>query len=150
MNISRAGVMLLILVTAALASEPVLSRGGSGLGGRSGHHSGAGTWAQHSGVRQRGRLRIFVGGVVGAPAFWPWWDYPPYVYAPDPVYYIEQGDETVPPAAEWLYCPALSTYFPYIMECPGGWQRVAPQLPSGEISPPLQVTPDVPNGPASS
>ncbi|HEY0338865.1 MAG TPA: hypothetical protein VGC70_16100, partial [Burkholderiales bacterium] len=80
MNISRAGSVLLIVLAAALVSEPVLARGKGGSGGgRSGHHSGAGRSAHHSG--HHARLPVFGGGVVAAPAFWPWWNYPAYQLA---------------------------------------------------------------------
>jgi hypothetical protein len=35
-----------------------------------------------------------------------------------------------PPSGWWYFCPGAGTYYPYIRECPGGWQRVAPQPPS--------------------
>ncbi|MGZ5153723.1 MAG: hypothetical protein ACXWC5_27185, partial [Burkholderiales bacterium] len=79
MKISRAGWLLLTVVMAALAAEPVMARGKGGSGGgRGGHHSGARS-GQHSGAHHHGVSRLFVGGVVAAPAFWPWWDYPAYV-----------------------------------------------------------------------
>jgi hypothetical protein len=134
MNISRAGSVLLIVLAAALVSEPVLARGKGGSGGgRSGHHSGAGRSAHHSG--HHARSPIFGGGLVAAPAFWPWWNYPAYqlagAYPAAPLYYIEQGDEAAAPGGEWLYCDGANAYFPYVIECPGGWQRVAPQVPAG-------------------
>jgi hypothetical protein len=136
MKTSKAGLVLLTLVAAALASEPVLARGKGGSGGgRSGHHSGAARSGHHSGVHQHGSSRLFVGGVVAAPAFWPWWGYPGYrvagVYPAEPVYYIEQGDQTAPPQGEWLYCRSANAYFPYVAECAAGWERVAPQVPPG-------------------
>jgi len=27
----------------------------------------------------------------------------------------------------WYYCAESKTYYPYVKECPGGWQRVTPQ-----------------------
>ncbi|MDB5926907.1 MAG: hypothetical protein JWN13_5843 [Betaproteobacteria bacterium] len=137
MKFSRAGWVLLTVVTAVLASEPVLARGhgGSGGGGRSGHHSGAARAGHPSGVRHHGTSRLFVGGVAAAPALWPWWDYPGYrvagVYPGEPVYYIEQNDPGEQPQGEWLYCRPANAYFPYVAECATGWERVAPQLPPG-------------------
>jgi hypothetical protein len=134
MNVSTAGLVLVIVVAATLASEPVLARGKGGSGGgRSGHHSGAGRSAHHSGVHHQ--ARIYAGGLVAAPAFWPWWNYPAYqlagAYPAAPLYYIEQSDEAAAPAGEWLYCDGANAYFPYVIECPGGWRRVSPQVPSG-------------------
>jgi hypothetical protein len=30
----------------------------------------------------------------------------------------------------WYFCPGANGYYPYVRECPGGWQRVSPQPPS--------------------
>ena len=27
----------------------------------------------------------------------------------------------------WYYCESSDGYYPYVKECPGGWQRVAPR-----------------------
>jgi len=81
-----------------------------------------------------------VGVFVGAPAFW----YPPYYYPPyyppvvavpsSPPTYIEREDAQEAPAPTqsnwWYYCASAQAYFPYVKECPAGWQRVAPQPPS--------------------
>ena len=29
----------------------------------------------------------------------------------------------------WYYCKAAQKYYPYVSECPSGWQRVSPQPP---------------------
>lgn len=90
-----------------------------------------------------GRSRVFVGFHVGAPFYWgpywgPAWYYPPpYYYYPPPMYvpaqpttYIEQGGG---PAADaggwWYYCDTARGYYPYVRECPSGWQRVPPAPP---------------------
>lgn len=60
------------------------------------------------------------------PAYWP-----PAVTRPDPPVYVERdAPEAAAPAeppAWWYWCPAEKKYYPYVKECPGGWQRVAPQ-----------------------
>lgn len=88
------------------------------------------------------RSSVQFGVYVGAP-----WGYPPYGYYPPPVYYphvyvppvvvtqppvyIEQPG--MPPAAPtlevgyWYYCNEAQAYYPYVKQCPGGWQKVAPQ-----------------------
>ncbi len=92
--------------------------------------------AQHRHHQRHGggvSLGVFVG-----PGFF--YSPPPYYYqprvvvvpAPSPVYYIERVGEQ--PAASlpqgyWYYCGESKTYYPYIKECPGGWQPVAPQPP---------------------
>src|SRR5205085_2680299 len=74
------------------------------------------------------RSPIFDGGFVTAP-IWPWYAYAPY--APPPAYpvplqYIERSEA---PDADWFYCRESSTYFPYVTDCAGGWERVQPQQP---------------------
>ena len=87
--------------------------------------------------------RVHFGVVIG-PAWGPWYYPPPPYYppyyppvvverAPPPVY-IEQQPVVVEPAAPqtnyWYYCGAARGYYPYVKECPGGWQKVLPQPPA--------------------
>jgi hypothetical protein len=47
-----------------------------------------------------------------------------------PPVYAEQGVAQAPPAqaqADWYYCAAANAYYPYVAECPAGWQRVPAQ-----------------------
>lgn len=79
--------------------------------------------------------RVQFGLHVGVPIGWYGWHYPPYyypypyyppqvIYAPAaPQSYIERE----PQAQWWYYCADARAYYPYVKECPGGWQRVAPQ-----------------------
>jgi hypothetical protein len=85
------------------------------------------------------------GGGWWGPGWWgpgwgPWWGPgwgPSTVVVPSggPVTYIERGAEGAPPPAQeqsshwWYYCADAKAYYPYVRECPGGWQRVAPQPP---------------------
>jgi hypothetical protein len=65
--------------------------------------------------------------------------YPPVITVPvptQPPVYIEQGEAPPTlqqaPAAEnyyWYHCDRPEGYYPYIKECPGGWQKVAPTPP---------------------
>lgn len=100
-------------------------------------------WAGH-----RGHVRF--GVVVGAPVFSPWYHPYPYYYPPSyyyppyapvviertPPVYIEQSTPTPvqPPQAAptnyWYYCEASKGYYPYVNECPSGWQKVLPQPPN--------------------
>src|ERR1700690_1599996 len=87
------------------------------------------------------------GGIVLAPLpFVPWNSPAPYYYPPYPYYYppsvvtvpssppvyVERQD-VAPPApqasASWYYCANPQGYYPYVKECPRGWQAVAPQPP---------------------
>jgi len=93
-------------------------------GGRGGHSGGA----SHSGYRHHAHTRVFVGSsFYYGPAFYPY----PYYY-PAPVYvgppaappvYIQQDQE---PTASWYYCQSAHAYYPYVAECPEGWQPVVP------------------------
>ena len=87
--------------------------------------------------------RVHFGIGFGFPGYWPGYYYPPYypsyyyppvVAAPAaPPVYIEQGG--IPQAAPapgqannwWYYCAESQTYYPYVKQCPSGWQRVTPQ-----------------------
>ena len=95
--------------------------------------------------------RASVGVVIGpywGPGYYPppTYYYPPYyppyyapvvVEPPAPQVYIEQqattpetaGASTLPQTNYWYYCRAAKGYYPYVQECPGGWQRVSPQPP---------------------
>ncbi len=89
-----------------------------------------------------GRSRVGIGLHFGSPFWYPWWYYPPpyYYYPPASVYvpaqpttYIEQN----PPAAQdqagwWYYCETSRGYYPYVKECPAGWQRVPPAPPTAK------------------
>ena len=95
-----------------------------------------------------GRTRVTVGVGVGfgypywGSPFWgpPWgpWYYPaPYYYPvpvvvspPAPVTYIEQRSAPAESGSWWYYCETAKGYYPYVRECPAGWQRVAP-TPAG-------------------
>jgi hypothetical protein len=78
--------------------------------------------------------------------YYPGYYYPPVVVAPSaPPTYIEQGGgqpAIAPPQSAsqsqaapqspseanwWYYCADTKAYYPYVRECPAGWQRVAPQ-----------------------
>jgi hypothetical protein len=100
-----------------------------------------------------GRSRVHVGIGFGFGGYWPaYWGWPgywgppypyyaPYYYHPPvvtsaPTTYIERADEVREPATAarrdwWYLCPETKTYYPYVKECPGGWQKVAPK-PSSE------------------
>jgi len=60
------------------------------------------------------------------PAYYPYPYYPPtQVVVQQPPVYTERQD--VNEAGYWYYCAAAKGYYPYVKECPGGWQKVAPQ-----------------------
>jgi hypothetical protein len=124
-------------------------------GGHKGHwHGGHSHWrgSVHIGVGWPGYYwgAPYWGGGWG-PYYYPRYYYygAPYyggyngsaygpVYAPvdGPVTYVERSD--VAPAANgtsngggnwWYWCAGSRNYYPYVKDCPGGWERVAPQPP---------------------
>src|SRR5690349_20254554 len=113
MKVSSYAIVTLVLLAAALMTEPVFARGGRGGGGHGGH---AGGGRGHSGGHHHhGRTAVFVG--AGAVGFAPWWGYPGYgivgAYPAAPLHYIVKADESVPAQSEWFYCRPLNVYFPY-------------------------------------
>ena len=92
------------------------------------------------------RFGISLGIPIYAPGFYPapYYAYPAYAY-PAPVYaypqvvapsappvYVEQAPAQVaaapsPAQGDWYYCAASKSYYPYVSECPSGWQRVPAQ-----------------------
>ena len=124
------GTFVLVLF-AALASAPAMAQhGGHGYGHGYSHGYGYGG---HVG------FGITLGVPLYAPDFYlPYYGYPypaydyPYAYPPvvqsTPPVYVEQGAVQAAPAqSDWYYCAAARSYYPYVSECPGGWQRVPSQ-----------------------
>ncbi len=89
-----------------------------------------------------------IGLGFGAPLFSPWYYapppnyyyyYPPTYYPPplvsvpaQPPVYIEQGVSQAgssPGSNYWYYCHDPKGYYPYVEQCPAGWQRVSPVPP---------------------
>lgn len=92
---------------------------------------GESAWAHGS------RTRVGVGFYVGGPVWGPMWYPPPYYYPPQvvvvppsvPPVYIEQNVAPAETTARhyWYYCASSKGYYPYVKECPEGWQKVLPQ-----------------------
>jgi hypothetical protein len=123
-------VKALVVLLVGLLSVPALAgRGGrSGGFGHSGAHFSGGRHFVPGGhfVRPR-RVAVFLG--VGVP-FFAYYPPPlPYYYGYGPGYYA-------PPAAipqqqgYWYFCRSANAYYPYVQQCPEGWQPVVPQPPS--------------------
>ena len=127
------------------------SGGGSGSGGHSGSKSGGHTGSKSGGHRgkhggghfHRGAVGLGVG--YGVPYFAIPYYYPPYYppnyfpgYPPDyqepgayggPSQFLEPAYPQHSQAAEtndWFFCPGSNAYYPYVRQCPQGWQRVSP------------------------
>ena len=101
----------------------------------------------------RGGARIHFGVTLGAPLYWygaypapyyyspyysPYYYYPPSVIVasppPAPVYVererIEQAPARQDSSGSWYFCRDENAYYPYVKQCPGGWERVSPQAPA--------------------
>ena len=111
------------------------ARPGHGGGGHAGSFHGGGFHgggARHFGGGSHFHSRIFIGGafvapLVAAPYYAAPYYYDPYYYAPPPVQYIEPPAPPAPQASYWYYCPGAGAYYPYVQQCPGGWQQVLPR-----------------------
>ena len=77
-----------------------------------------------------GRGRVHLGFHFGVPFYHPFWYhpapvyYPVYVPPPSPPVYVER--DPAPQENWWYYCETSRGYYPYVKECPAGWQRVPP------------------------
>jgi hypothetical protein len=96
-----------------------------------GHHGGHGHFAIGIGIGAP-----YWGWGWGYPyyaGYYPGYYYPPYAYPAypaQPTTYIQQDAPPAPAAPQqgyWYYCNDAQAYYPYVKECPGGWQRVSPQ-----------------------
>ena len=100
----------------------------------------------------RNRSRISIGFHVGVPVYayshwhgWhayprPYYHYPyythspvvvaPVVVAPQPIYVEQQpAPAAAAPSGYWYYCAQSNAYYPYVQQCAGQWQQVAPRPP---------------------
>ena len=149
-----AAVLALVIAASGIAARaPALADSPRGHA-RFGVHGRAPVLAHGRGLGHGGVVRfgVFVAAPVvvwrtfyGPPPYYyssPY--YPPVVAVPvSPPTYIEQGQVSAPPAPAapaaatapqpgyWYYCNTAGAYYPNVKQCPGGWQRVAPQPPSG-------------------
>ena len=113
--------------------------------------AGAGnSWADRGHHHHGGNVQF---GVVIGPTWGPVlyppapYYYPPYYFRsyyppvvierPAPIVYVEQqpvAPTIAPPVQQtnyWYYCNDSRAYYPYVKECPGGWQKVLPK-PAGQ------------------
>jgi hypothetical protein len=144
-------VAVIIFLLALLASSVAwANRSHHGHGFKHGHgltHHGF----RHDGHRARGhshtRGRVEI--IIGAPLHGSWhyrahphyygqhtiYAYPPVIATPAaPPVYIERGDpddsnSLQQPRAYWYYCSNPQGYYPYVSNCPLGWQQQPAQPP---------------------
>jgi len=139
-------VAVLMLLVFGAASGSVMARGGHGGGGHGGGGHFSGGYGHAGGYGHGYGYGVGFGISLGVPLYWPGYypGYYPYPYTyPGPDYsypgpavapsggYVEQGYPQAAPAPQqdWYYCPNSNAYYPYVRECPGGWQRVPSQPP---------------------
>lgn len=64
----------------------------------------------------------------------PYYVYPPAVVTVPvtPPVYIQQAPPVIQqyPPGYWYYCNNPEGYYPYIQQCPNGWQQVEPTPPT--------------------
>ena len=121
-------------------------------------HVRSGAVHAHGGYYGGGYYRPYWGprysvGVYLGPGFWggyypyygygpyyypPYYGYGPYYYPPavatvpaQPQTYIEKGTAEEAPGSPsyWYYCREANGYYPYVKQCPGGWEQVNPTPP---------------------
>ena len=144
MNTLRGSALLFGLLMAGMSGMSVADRGHGGYSGHGGYggHS-------HVGVGIVVNPFWFGSWYYPSPYYYPPYAYSPYYYSPyaySPYYYPPAGvtapatppvyierEAGSPPASQasayWYYCADPQGYYPYVKECPGGWQAVAPQPP---------------------
>jgi hypothetical protein len=115
-------VLAAMLFGSVMAPGQAAARGGHSGGHSSGHGgSHAGGHAGFSGGHGGHFVPRFHAGVfIGAAPFAPLYFYPPV--SP----YYNYG---APPAGTpyWYFCASAGAYYPYVGDCPEGWQQVVPQ-----------------------
>ncbi|PKM12788.1 MAG: hypothetical protein CVV13_04055 [Gammaproteobacteria bacterium HGW-Gammaproteobacteria-3] len=138
------GLSVIMLVLCSLHSGFVWARGGHGGGGHGGGHygggHGGGHYSHHGGGHGGGHHgHASYGFYFGAPYYsYPYYSYPYYsypYYAPtiitapsSPPVYIQQSPQVTQQyqTGYWYYCANPEGYYPYVKDCPDGWQQVEP------------------------
>jgi len=135
MKTTRTVFAFLLVLTGVLAAQPAFAAGPYHGGYRGGYHGGS-HW--HGSVGLYFGFPAFGYPYYYSPYYYAPYSYPPYYSSPlvvqqqAPVY-VEQNPQPAPsaqpsaPAGYWYYCADSRAYYPYVKDCPAGWQRVAPQ-----------------------
>jgi hypothetical protein len=139
-------VVLFLVLCGLLTTQSLWAREGGGYGGghyEGGHYGGGhhgGGWgyggSYGGGWGYGGGYYADLWG-YGYPYRYPAYYPPTVVTVPvTPPVYIQQAPPVVQQNATgyWYYCTQPEGYYPYVKECPNGWQRVAP-IPSSSPSP---------------
>ena len=93
----------------------------------------------HHGHHHHARAGVLIGIPLGGHWYWyyrssDYITYPPVITVPSPPpVYIEQNNGQLANNQQsnywWYYCQNPQGYYPYVKECPAGWQLVTPQPP---------------------
>jgi hypothetical protein len=129
-------------------SPPASADRGGGGHGYYGHRSyGHGYYGRgyYGGRAYYPRFGFYFGSAYPYYPFgypYPYWGpaypyYPPAVVAvpSSPPVYIEKGGSGNDAAAQndtqayWYFCAGSNAYYPYVKQCPGGWERQVPMPP---------------------
>ena len=117
----RALVLSVVIAAGALA-------GTSAWADRGRHFRGPHPGYHHRHYYSGPWLGIGTGLLFGSALYWATRPPPPVYVAPEPVVVMP------PPQAAagewWYYCRASGAYYPYVQQCPTGWERVAPYPPN--------------------
>ena len=94
--------------------------------------AGPRAWPHHHYPRSSVQFGVHIGVPWGypPPVYWPYVYAPPVapvVVVPPPPVYVEQPRSPVLEPGYWYYCNEAQAYYPYVKQCPGGWQQIAPQ-----------------------
>jgi hypothetical protein len=123
-------------VVLALMSALVLCASDVWAQGR-GHGKGRSHSHQHHHRGSQLHFNLMLGGMfwrAPPPYYAVPYSRPVIVQAAPPVHYIEQGLDAERSGEYWYFCGEANAYYPYVAECPGGWQQVAPSA----VLPPTQ------------
>jgi hypothetical protein len=124
---------VLLIVFALLVAGIANVWAGGRVYGSVGVYVGPGAYWGPGYVRPYYYPRAYYPGFYPFPYGDPYYNLAPIVVVPSaPPVYIEQSDVAVEPAPAssqqyWYFCKGSNKYYPYVKECPGGWQKVLPQ-----------------------
>jgi hypothetical protein len=128
----RQAIMLLFLLVASLCASPGAYAdrhyygGGHPHGGYPGYYRGSG-FGFYFGWPWYSRPYPYYAYPYYTYPYYPY--YPPAVTVPSsPPVYIERPPQSTQqfPSGYWYYCDNPEGYYPYVKECPQGWQQVNP------------------------
>jgi len=117
------------LLKAVLLAATLVAVAAPGLaearGGHGGHFRGGG-FRVGVGLGLAIGIPYYAASYYAPPYYAPYYGYAPY-YDYAPAYVAPQPAKQ--PGNYWYFCPRANGYYPYVRECPGGWQQVPTQPP---------------------